>query len=79
MAYRTEIWIPSKTLWLEVDVHFGHVGERMMTRVAYEKAMHRQYPKRELRFTQFDAPKTETYPIRIPELQALGRALARKA
>ena len=33
---------------------------------------------RELRFTQFDAPKTETYPIRIPELQALGRALARK-
>ena len=79
MAYRTEVLIPRTGEWLEVDTHFGTIGERTMTQAAYEKAMRRQYPTRQLRFSAFDAPKVESYPIRIPELAALGCALARKA
>jgi hypothetical protein len=78
-------------VWIEHDVHYGTEGERMMSRVQYEQAVLRRNPIlkdgqngyhsfRRYRISEFAAPKMpKGIPIRIPELAALGQALARKA
>jgi hypothetical protein len=67
MAWRTEV----KTLrgqWIVFDEERGTVGRRMLSRRRYEQLLVKAHPillRREYRITQFDAPKSRSYPMAI--------------